>query len=142
MVRQCCVRGCKSTPLRNPHITFSPFPKDDDLRKEWIRIIEINTLNYIEPLERRPWSTPVRQSLGRKYQNVCGLHFNTTGRRKFDDRIPRYFGKIAEQNDGPDLSNEFDFVEIVVSSLSAQEMQNSSQDPTLLDKNNNNCAGK
>jgi len=42
MVNKCCVVGCTSNYLGGEVVPVFSFPKDDDLRKLWIRFVNRN----------------------------------------------------------------------------------------------------
>ncbi|CAN8025714.1 unnamed protein product, partial [Ixodes persulcatus] len=77
----CCVKGCRNNDKRkkNEEVSWHKFPSDIELRKKWI-----TEINRALP-EGQPWWEPKPSS------KICGAHFNTSGRKKYEDKIPRLF---------------------------------------------------
>ncbi|XP_040061119.1 uncharacterized protein LOC8052274 [Ixodes scapularis] len=77
----CCVQGCRNNDRRkkNEELSWHKFPADIELRKRWI-----TEINLALP-EGQPWWEPKASS------KICGAHFNTSGRKKYEDKIPRFF---------------------------------------------------
>uniref|UniRef100_A0A6B0VDM1 Putative regulation of transcription n=1 Tax=Ixodes ricinus TaxID=34613 RepID=A0A6B0VDM1_IXORI len=77
----CCVQGCRNSDRRkkNEELSWHKFPSDIELRKKWI-----TEINRALP-EGQPWWEPKASS------RICGAHFNTGGRKKYEDKIPRFF---------------------------------------------------
>lgn len=76
----CCVPGCDNNTLRDRHVSFHKFPKDEKLKKEWIR--RINRQGHDGRFAL--WKPS-------EHHRICGAHFNASGRKSYMDRLPSIF---------------------------------------------------
>ncbi|XP_040356070.1 uncharacterized protein LOC121046181 [Ixodes scapularis] len=76
----CCVPGCAHTTLTAKHVSWNRFPKNSHLRNIWVQRI-----NRKGTTGRFSLWTPTSDS------RICGAHFNETGRKKYEDKAPRFF---------------------------------------------------
>jgi hypothetical protein len=74
MPYQCAVAGCTHKSWRHKTLVFYSFPKDDALRRKWIRNISLRRKDY-------KWSTSDR---------VCSAHF-VGGRKLGNNNVPTIF---------------------------------------------------
>uniref|UniRef100_A0A6B0V558 THAP-type domain-containing protein n=1 Tax=Ixodes ricinus TaxID=34613 RepID=A0A6B0V558_IXORI len=77
----CCVPGCDNNTGRSRHVSWHRFPKDNQLRNVWVKRIDRKGPSG----EHSLW-TPTPNS------RICGAHFSETGRKKYMDKAPRFFG--------------------------------------------------
>ncbi|CAN8029033.1 unnamed protein product [Ixodes persulcatus] len=77
----CCVPGCDNNTSRCRHVSWHRFPKDNQLRNVWVKRIDRKGTTG----EHSLW-TPTPNS------RICGAHFSETGRKKYMDKAPRFFG--------------------------------------------------
>ncbi|CAN7938828.1 unnamed protein product, partial [Ixodes hexagonus] len=75
----CCVTGCSNNDMRNREVSWHKFPADKELRDQWIAQV-----NQAAPYDRSSWE-PKRSN------KICGIHFNLSGRKKYEDKIPKFF---------------------------------------------------
>lgn len=97
---RCCVKNCFSLSrnnrdLVNQKIGFYKFPNDEALRKEWVGRVQLSfdsaNLDGVKSAKRKKFEA-------KKYSVVCGLHFNTTGKKNYDDKVPIYInGQILSK---------------------------------------------
>lgn len=73
----CCVRGCTSDTGRNRDVSFHKFPKDEKIRKIWIQRVNRKGCDS-------SWEPT-------KNHRICGLHFNKSGKKAYEDKYPRFF---------------------------------------------------
>ncbi|XP_029840840.2 THAP domain-containing protein 11 isoform X2 [Ixodes scapularis] len=77
----CCVPGCHNNTSRSRHVSWHRFPKNNQLRNVWVKRIDRKGTTGKQSL----W-TPTPNS------RICGAHFSETGRKKYMDKAPRFFG--------------------------------------------------
>ncbi|KAM7309550.1 THAP domain-containing protein 11 isoform X2 [Ixodes scapularis] len=77
----CCVPGCHNNTSRSRHVSWHRFPKNNQLRNVWVKRIDRK-------------GTTGKHSLWMPTPNsrICGAHFSETGRKKYMDKAPRFFG--------------------------------------------------
>lgn len=75
---RCCVPGCNSDTARTRNISFHAFPKDEIIRDVWVKRVER------KGGEKGPWQPT-------KYHKICGVHFNVTGKKGYEEKLPRFF---------------------------------------------------
>lgn len=76
----CCVPGCDSNTVKSQGLSWHKFPTDTAMKKVWLKRIN-------------------RMGQGGKYSlwqpkpshRICGIHFNKTGRKTYDDKVPQFF---------------------------------------------------
>lgn len=73
----CCVPGCRNNSKRDRHVSWNTFPKDIRLKSEWVRVIQ----RLREDGEWKP--SP--------HHRICGAHFNTSGKKTNEDKLPTIF---------------------------------------------------
>ena len=78
--QKCCVPTCFHRSNVDKQYSFSKFPKNIILRKEWIKRINRQSLNS----GYRRW-TPTASS------KICGLHFDLSGRKLKSQKLPKFF---------------------------------------------------
>ncbi|CAN7976129.1 unnamed protein product [Ixodes persulcatus] len=85
----CCVPGCAHTTLTAKHVSWNRFPKDSHLRNIWVQRINRKGNYHIFLL------FPDNDQKGTV--RICGTHFNETGKKKYEDKAPRFFPTRALQ---------------------------------------------
>lgn len=95
--QSCVVRDCDSTEVKNPDLKFHPIPKEDNIKKKWLKAINRSD----EELTKR--------------SKVCSKHFKNT-----DYTVTRFNYTVGDKNNaGTDKSvckNIFPLFACIVSS--------------------------
>ncbi|XP_031358904.1 uncharacterized protein LOC116182512 isoform X1 [Photinus pyralis] len=78
--QRCCVPGCQSDTIANRNVSFHTFPKDSSEKQIWI-----NRINRVGNRGKYSLWQPTQ------YHRICGLHFNKSGKRRYEDKYPIYF---------------------------------------------------
>ena len=68
--KNCCVPHCKSNSRKNPELSFHRIPKDETLKKKWIKLLKTKGLCNPNP-----------------FNVVCSAHF-PGGKKTYENNIP------------------------------------------------------
>lgn len=75
----CCVPGCDNNTVKSQGLSWHKCPNDPALKKIWQKHINQKSTQRKSCL----WTPKLSH-------RICGVHFNKTGRKGYEDKVPRF----------------------------------------------------